>query len=113
MTWSCWTCASRPPAASQALTDLQAEFPGKRLARSRAEALGSAAGAPPLVVLIDSGDGTAEAEARRLKAAGTHPAVILAGGELILSRHGQAGLQRKAPGSALTPRKSSPAGAAN
>jgi rhodanese-related sulfurtransferase len=104
----------RKPAfsAPQPLTDLQAEFPGMRLARSRAEALGSAGGAPPLVVLIDSGDGTAEAEARRLKAGGTHRYLILAGGELILARHGQAGLQRKAPETAFTPGKSSPAGAA-
>jgi rhodanese-related sulfurtransferase len=88
------------PSAPRALTDLSVEFPGMRQARSRAEAMRNAAGAPPLVVLIDSGDGTAEAEAHKLKAAGTHTYVILAGGELILSRHGQAGLQRNAPGAA-------------
>ena len=98
--------------ASQALTDLNAEFPGMRQARSRAEALGSASGAPPLVVLIDNGDGTAEAEARLLKAGGTYRCVILAGGELILSRKGQAGLKRNAPGAVLTPGKPSPSGAA-
>ncbi len=86
--------------APQGLTDLNAEFPGMRRARSAEEAWRGATGAPPLLVLIDSGDGTAETLARHLKAGGTHSYVILAGGELILSRHGQAGLQRHAPGAA-------------
>jgi rhodanese-related sulfurtransferase len=100
------------PSASQALTDLNAEFPGMRQARSSAEAVQGASGAPPLVVLIDNGDGASEAEARRLKAGGTHSYVILAGGELILARKGQAGLQRNAPGTAATAKNPSPPGAA-
>ena len=45
------------------------------------------------MVLIDSGDLTSEQEARQLKLSGTHNYVILAGGELILARHGKAGLK--------------------
>jgi len=100
------------PSASQALTDLNAEFPGMRQARSSAEAVRGASGAPPLVVLIDNGDGTSEAEARRLKTGGTHSYAILAGGELILARKGQAGLQRNAPGAVSTTKSTSPPGAA-
>jgi rhodanese-related sulfurtransferase len=105
----------RKPALSspQGLTDLKAEFPGLRQARSREELARSGSGAPSLVVLIDNGDGTAEKEARLLKAGGTHNYVILAGGELILSRKGQAGLQRKAPGSARVPQTPSAPGGAN
>ncbi len=63
----------------------------------------TSAAAPPLIVLVDDGDGTAEAQARQLKAAGTHNFVILAGGEAILARHGQAGLQRTASSARLGP----------
>jgi len=85
----------RVSASSVAQTDLKAEFPGRKQAKGRTEAVQQAAGASALIVLIDSGDGTAEQEARRLKIGGTHNYVILAGGELILARHGQAGLQRQ------------------
>jgi rhodanese-related sulfurtransferase len=93
--------------ASQPLTDLNQEFPGARLAKSafdlaqsrQNQAGGSAS--PPLFVLIDSGDGTAQAMARTLKANGMNRYAILAGGELILARHGQAGLQRGSSGSRL------------
>jgi rhodanese-related sulfurtransferase len=85
----------KPPAAgARPLTDLSAEFPQMRRAQSRDEAARGASGGPSLMVLIDSGDGTAEEEARKLKAGGSHNYVILAGGELILARKGQAGLQR-------------------
>lgn len=83
-------------AASPALTDLNTEFPGLKQARSRTEVAQKAAAAPSLVVLIDNGDGVAEEEARRLKISGMHNYVILAGGEMILARHGKAGLQRNA-----------------
>jgi rhodanese-related sulfurtransferase len=97
----------RKPSAAHAMTDLKTEFPALRQARSLDEVKGMAAGSnPPLIALIDNGDGTAEKQARLLKAGGNHNYVILAGGELILSRKGQAGLQRKAPvarGAAQTP----------
>jgi rhodanese-related sulfurtransferase len=87
----------RPPATgAPALTDLDKEFPGLKQVHSHAEAMKTSATTPSPVVLIDDGDGTAEKEARLLKLGGNHNYVILAGGELILSRHGQAGLQRVA-----------------
>ena len=80
---------------SQPLTDLRLEFPGLSLAKSLTETGASAkSGAGPLVVLIDNADGAAEAAARALKGGGHKRYAILAGGELILARHGQAGLQR-------------------
>jgi rhodanese-related sulfurtransferase len=87
--------------SSAVLTDLNTEFPGTKRARSMTEAAQNAAGASSLIVLIDSGDGTAEQQARLLRAGGTHNYVILAGGELILSRHGKAGLQLNAAGVSL------------
>ena len=51
-------------------------------------------GVPALIILIDSADGTAQKRARALKAGGVRRYAILAGGELILARHGQPGLQR-------------------
>ncbi len=105
----------RKPVGSGApgLTDLRTEFPGLKQAASLAEALPGTAGPSSLVVLIDSGDGTAEQAARRLKSGGTHNYVILAGGELILSRHGQAGLQHHAAGATGVANKTSPLGGAN
>jgi len=89
----------RPNRASgPALTDLNAEFPGLKHAQSRTEAVQSIATSSSVIVLVDNGDGTAEQEARQLKIGGTHNYVILAGGELSLSRHGQAGLQHNAAG---------------
>ena len=102
---------AQPP--SQPLTDLAQEFPGMRQARPGPDSATSkistapSSGAPPLLVLIDSGDGAAEATARRLKASGTRRYAILAGGDLVLSRHGQPGLQRA--GSRATPPAQSPA----
>jgi rhodanese-related sulfurtransferase len=88
--------------SSQTLTDLSQEFPGKRVMYTAFEAgarrqlrEGSAA---PLLVLVDNGDGAAQAMARTLKANGVKRYVILVGGELILARHGQAGLQRTGSG---------------
>jgi len=99
------------PAGAQAMTDLNVEFPGRRQAKSASEKAKSGSGAPPLLVLIDSGDGSAEAQARLLKAGGMHRYVILAGGEMILSRHGQGGLQRGAPGTGLSSQIPNPPGA--
>jgi rhodanese-related sulfurtransferase len=83
------------------LTDLAREFPGLRSTRaplnsSRPLSLASSA-APPLMVLIDDGDGAAAAMARTLRAGGVQRYAILMGGEMILARHGQAGLQRSSP----------------
>jgi rhodanese-related sulfurtransferase len=85
---------------NEPLTDLSAEFPGLSVtltafaAASPAKATGGSSVTPPLLVLIDNGDGQAQEVARTLKANGVKRYVILAGGELILSRHGQRGLQR-------------------
>ena len=86
---------------NQSLTDLHKTFPMTRgvttspldLPRQR-----QAAGAttePPLLVLIDSGDGvTAREMARTLRANGLKRVVILAGGEAVLAHEGKPGLQR-------------------
>ncbi len=81
------------------LTDLHAEFPTARITRSPFEApaaksLAAGDSSTPLFVLIDSGDGASEAMARALKANGMTRFVILAGGEEMLVRRGQPGLQR-------------------
>lgn len=107
--------AVEPP--SQPLTDLAQEFPGAHQAQltpggplaNPSAAAGS--GAPPLLVLIDSGDGAAEAMARRLKASGTRRYAILAGGEMVLSRRGQPGLQRVGSRTALPAQSPAPHGA--
>lgn len=98
--------------ATPPLTDLQAEFPGARTTRSPFDAVArpKAAGAsadPPLLVLIDSGDGTAQAMSRALKGNGVTRFVILAGGEEIIARRGQSGLQRAA-GSLTVPAPARP-----
>ncbi len=86
--------------APMPLTDLAAEFPKARVVQSpfsgvTPQAKAKAANAtPPLLVLIDDGDGRARDMARALKANGVTRFVILAGGEQILAVHGQAGLQR-------------------
>lgn len=69
-------------------TDLAAEFSGLPVVAA-APASGGA-----LAILIDDGDGTAQAAARRLKASGNKQYAILVGGELTLARHGQRGSQR-------------------
>jgi hypothetical protein len=99
------SAASGAAKAPKPLTDLSVEFPGMALTQSAfalpqsRESTGAGASPPPLLVLIDNGDGTAQAMARTLKANGTRRYVILAGGEMILARHGQPGLQRNSPGS--------------
>ena len=95
-------------APSPPLTDLSQEFPGMRLANSVSERSSLArTGAPPLIILIDSADGAAQEQARALKAGGARRYAILAGGELILARHGQPGLQRA--GSRVVPQFQTPA----
>jgi len=90
----------RQPAATNApLTDLTSEFPKARVVQSPfagsiMQSKVAVAATPPLLVLVDNGDGRAEAMARTLKANGVTRYVILAGGEQILAVHGQAGLQR-------------------
>lgn len=88
---------------NQPLTDLSLEFPNLRQkkATSGLRSLAQTTkqdGAPPLLVLIDNGDGKAQKMAQELKAQGVKRYTILAGGELILARHGQAGLERNSPG---------------
>jgi rhodanese-related sulfurtransferase len=95
---------SRKPAFAQAvqskeaLTDLAVEFPGFDISHSPFDkppkTAKIAAGVPPLLVLIDTGDGTARDMARTLEANGIKRYAILAGGELALDRHGQPGRQR-------------------
>lgn len=98
--------------AVEPMTDLQAEFPKARLTTSpfsgaaqRAKSIDSA---PPLLVLIDNGDGSAQAMARTLKANGVKRFAVLAGGEEIIARKGQPGLQRNSttimtiPGQAIS-----------
>jgi rhodanese-related sulfurtransferase len=83
------------------LTDLATAFPGKPVTQSPhqlpAKANGKAAaapGTPPLLVLIDNGDGSAQETARQLRAQGNTRVLILAGGEAIIARQGERGLQR-------------------
>lgn len=93
--------------ANQPVTDLAQEFPGKSVIRSPFDLPPSrqVAGKNPssaLLVLIDNGDGTAEDMARILKANSIKRYVILAGGERILARKGQPGLQRSGSASRFT-----------
>lgn len=86
-----------------ALTDLGAEFPKVPVTRSPFEIVRRVkadSSTPPLLVLIDRGNGKAEEMARTLRANGMMRFVILAGGEDIIARKGQPGLQRS--GSGLT-----------
>src|SRR5437879_5798262 len=88
--------ATNSPA--QPLTDLAKEFPGMSVSQSAFNLpptrQAATAGADALLVLIDSNDGSAQKIARTLKANGAKRFVILVGGEEILARHGQPGLQR-------------------
>jgi rhodanese-related sulfurtransferase len=77
---------------SAKLTDLSVEFPGRRVAFGVPEQKDSAS--TPLFVLIDSADGSAEAQARSLKARGIRRFAILAGGEIAIVRKGRRGLAR-------------------
>jgi len=88
------------------LTDLRKEFPGAAVTTSPfqlPQTRQSGSGASPLIVLIDNGDGSARAMASTLKANGIARFVVLAGGEAILSRHGEPGLQRVGSGAAVFP----------
>ena len=104
--------ATASAGTNQPLTDLAQEFPGARISSSPfalppvRQSVG-AAPVPPLLVLIDNNDGQAAAMARVLKANGIKRFVILAGGETILARKGQTGLQRT--GSTIILKKPTPA----
>ncbi len=88
-------------AAHTPLTDLATTFPGLPVVKTvpsesgRANSALATTGSAPLLVLIDNADGTAEAMGRNLLAGGNRRYAILLGGEEILARGGQAGLQRK------------------
>lgn len=89
--------------APEPLTDLKKEFGKVRgvtrspfdVPQARQGANGSAS-TTPLLVLIDNGDGTAQATARTLKANGVTRYVILAGGEPMIARKGRTGSGRAA-----------------
>ena len=96
----------RPAAVSAkslapALTDLQAEFPHARITHSPFEAAtpktavsSAVASQPPLLVLIDNGNGAAQQMARALKANGIKRFAVLAGGEEILACKGRPARRR-------------------
>ncbi len=86
--------------------DLEAEFPGvpvvslgrKRSVPGARTTMSTQAAqyrlkkdGSTLYVLIDSGDGSAKATLRRLKAMGITRYAVLAGGEIAVKRHGRAG----------------------
>jgi len=84
---------------AQPLTDLGKEFPGMCVCQSPfnlppTRQAAASSDASQLLVLIDSNDGAAQKMARTLKANGVKRFVILVGGEEIIARHGQPGLQR-------------------
>ncbi|HZM01549.1 MAG TPA: rhodanese-like domain-containing protein [Candidatus Saccharimonadales bacterium] len=95
----------RRPRADKPLSDLAQEFPGTTQVKSTAEKAAHAVsgGAAPMIVIIDNVDGTAEQSARILKADGSRRYAILAGGEAIVARKGQRGLQRDGAGSGVRP----------
>lgn len=103
--------ADENPAAKKSMSDLSKIFPNARVTKSPFEATQQRQGAqadapanPLLLVLIDNGDGSAQATARALRGNGNQRVVILAGGEEIIARDGKAGLQRQGFGQeALTP----------
>jgi rhodanese-related sulfurtransferase len=78
---------------SSTLTDLNHEFPGRLVRKGLAQDSGNSA-ETPLVVLIDSADGSAETVARLLKAKGDQRYAVLLGGELTILRKGKPGLER-------------------
>jgi rhodanese-related sulfurtransferase len=104
-------------ATGESLTDLGKEFAGMRTRKSPFGGSGATKAAvdgsspAPLLVLIDSGDGKAEEMARALRANGIKRYAILAGGELILARHGQAGLRREGQGAPSATLNPAPGGA--
>ena len=109
------TEASATPAATALpRLDLASELPGYSITRTipgtrpqrgmlaATATPGEAQTVPPLYVLIDAGDGTAERTAQTLRAAGISRVAILAGGETIIRRKGEPGLLRRGPGTGLT-----------
>jgi rhodanese-related sulfurtransferase len=104
-------------AGAQPLTDLATEFPRAKITRSPfagstpTRTLAGSATASPLLVLIDNGDGAAQQMARTLKANGIKRFAILAGGEEMIARKGQPGLERV--GSSTIVRQPHPSGATN
>ena len=88
---------SNPP---EPLTDLRKEFTKVRgITRSpfdvpQSRQAGGGASVKPLLVLIDNGDGSAQATARQLKANGVTRFAILVGGETAIARKGRPGLSR-------------------
>jgi len=104
--------------AAQPLTDLAAEFPRAQIARSPFDVstatrklAGSGNAPPPLLVLIDNGDGSSLQMARMLKANGVKRFAVLAGGEEMIVRQGQSGLDRV--GSSIVVRQPGPPGTTN
>jgi rhodanese-related sulfurtransferase len=100
--------AAAAASAAQPLTDLAQAFPGFQITHSafsaqpQIKSTGTGSGPPPLLVLVDNGDGTASEMARSLQGNGIKRYAILAGGELILARQGQPGLQRLGAGTHST-----------
>lgn len=92
---------TKADAKAQGKTDLKAAFPKAGgvtadLAAVTPKKTGSriTKSVPPLLVLIDDGDGKAIDAAKRLRAEGHKRVAVLAGGELTLEREGKPGLQR-------------------
>ncbi len=89
--------STTPP---EPLTDLRKEFTKVRgVTRSpfnvpQSRQAGTSANTKPLLVLIDNGDGSAQATARQLKAYGVTRFAILAGGEVAIARKGRPGSSR-------------------
>jgi rhodanese-related sulfurtransferase len=78
---------------STTLSDLNQEFPGRRVRKDLGPDISNAVESP-LVILIDSADGSAETAARLLKAKGVQRYAVLLGGELTILRKGKPGLER-------------------
>jgi rhodanese-related sulfurtransferase len=96
-------------ATPEALTELSSAFPGRRAAKWSTGVLGKSrqahGEAPPLLVLVDNGDGRAGKMARMLMANGERRVVVLLGGEKMLKREGRTGLQRRGPGAGVGARE--------
>jgi len=95
------SAANNPGVEIEPLTDLATEFPGMSVTRNAFTATKTSrtssttqSSVSDLLILIDADDISARETARALRANGQRRFVILAGGESILARHGQKGLQR-------------------